>query len=366
MKRRNILPDKQAVSMDGAFSIPASWIDQDFAVEETAKALDAKKEKPPRFSIQRGGEGSGYHDPHFGRPGERGGSTPRKGGTIKQPIKAIKKGLFHYHQADEIWGGQENITQEQAIRFFKDMGFDESQAKVHANAMDSVWEAGNLRFVSPHEVTAYAAGLFQKRIRDEFKGEWSPAPPIYRPKEGAEIQFGLDNREQSVIDSLLEVEAQIYDLDIENAFVILPDTGEIVFKKTGTVDMVEFTSGEAGKAKNAILCHNHPSGKPPSQEDFMFALDSGMAEIHAYSDETGRHILRFNTDLTAGERARLRNAYTAAYRDQKVITDEKWLNKEYNNWEAWTALSAGTLERVEHGWPDWFDYTHEPSPLQKQ
>jgi len=61
--------------MDGAFSIPESWMDREFVVEETVKALNPDKDKPPRFSIKRGGEGSGHFE-HEGRPGEVGGSLP--------------------------------------------------------------------------------------------------------------------------------------------------------------------------------------------------------------------------------------------------------------------------------------------------
>jgi len=69
------LADERAVSMDGAFSIPESWMDREFVVEETVKALNPDKDKPPRFSIKRGGEGSGHFE-HEGRPGEVGGSLP--------------------------------------------------------------------------------------------------------------------------------------------------------------------------------------------------------------------------------------------------------------------------------------------------
>jgi len=305
--------------------------------------------------VKKGGPGSGHHG-HRGRPGEVGGSLP--GGRV-QAIKAVQKGLYHFYQAEEVWGDKALIDQDEAIKFFEELGYENPLEQV--GQLEIIWIGKNReRMYSPHEVIKYAS----VDLGDEYA---EAMEPLYRPRPSAKnIEFGLDNREADVIASLHDVERDIIDDDLETAFVILSDTGEIVFEKQGDRDSVTFTAGEAAQTTNAIVVHNHPSGKPPSQEDFNFALDDGMSEMHAISDETGRHIMRFNTTLTQSERDLLKQIYWEEYRKQKVLTDKKFEREELTSFEAWTELQTEVLYRVEKQKPKWFDYIIEPSPLQKE
>jgi 2'-5' RNA ligase len=314
--------------------------------------------------VGRGGPGSGYHDPHYGIPGKRGGSLPRQTGKVTQPFKAVRKGIYDYRQVERAFGGRAVITQKEAREFFEKVGITDGMAQMVMSDNLAHIGAGdyNTRKVSAHETVYEAAMYYHMKDRGPFGKE---TDPLYRPAEGEQTIYGMTTREPDVISSLLDNEREIIALEHEEARVIHPETGDLVIEKKGTKDMVRFTNLEVAKMAQMLLMHNHPSGKTFSIEDIVFAIDANIVEMYAISDETGRHVLRLNTDMTVGERAILRQTLQDSYREQKEQTDKLFTAKKLDSYGAWVHLMEGTLNRIVNAHPNLVDYLVEESPLQK-
>jgi hypothetical protein len=103
--------------------------------------------------------------------------------------------------------------------------------------------------------------------------------------------FGLEGEqaaapepEQATKDSpvtdLAQIEREIVQQDYETAACVSQE-GELLLRKDGGKDYVQFTDDEVELFRDAIVTHNHPSGNSFSKEDIRLMLDSQMAEMRA-------------------------------------------------------------------------------------
>lgn len=87
---------------------------------------------PLRMLEVKGGEGSGYHDPHYGRPGEVGGSSPRDGGPPDQIAEgeAEKGGTSMRHDLSK--------TQVEALKGHASVGFSDEVEEHFLNEAQNI------------------------------------------------------------------------------------------------------------------------------------------------------------------------------------------------------------------------------------
>jgi hypothetical protein len=323
--------------------------------------------------VERGGKGSGHHG-HKGRKGKVGGSLPSGRAPAEEPrgkrgdlmfpapepdlLEKLKSGEWWVEMESQFWPDRRMIAKDEALQWLIDnqlMGEEEATEFV----TDLKPAAGEKDFELSNQAVTLSDFLAEIAIKNTTP-RVGDIKPIDRVPEGEETFYGVEpgSRPPAVRASLQEIEQRIATNDFESAFHVDPETGEITLEKVGGDHEVEFTDEEAAGARGKITVHNHPSGQPPSMEDFALVLNTKSSEGHVYHAD-GRYIFRFNPDLNAIEREELRQTYMRAYRDVKHGVDHVFKQGRLTSDEAWEALAGRTIEVVEEQHPDWFDYVIE-------
>jgi hypothetical protein len=87
------------------------------------------------------------------------------------------------------------------------------------------------------------------------------------------------------------VERKIRDFTVEHAFAFSID-GELLFHRTDdAVSQVGFDDVALTLLPGAVLTHNHPGGRSFSEEDAVFAMRLGLAEMRVVTSKL-RYSLR--------------------------------------------------------------------------
>lgn len=158
---------------------------------------------------------------------------------------------------------------------------------------------------------------------DEFFSDGSFGPPAH-PGCRCAIRAVMDNPKKN----LLSEESKIAgNTDFETALAF-DRNGNIIFRKNGVKDQVEFTKAEVEKMRNSpLFTHNHPGGGSLSPQDVHFATGVNINEMRAVGQDY---------------------AYSIAHTGQRWPEWEK-LNREIQHWnqvvrtEFTKAVNAGTM-----------------------
>lgn len=132
-------------------------------------------------------------------------------------------------------------------------------------------------------------------------------------------------------------EDQIRHLPKEEARIIDPDTGDLVFRKGGDEVSVYFSNDEITKVRGKIVTHNHPNlGWPKSDPrsqglgfsyaDLDFAASVGVKEIRAVG-------ANYNYSFSSGDKRWDRNRLSKTYK--------KHYNQQYNQ-AMWMVMTGQT------------------------
>ncbi len=158
---------------------------------------------------------------------------------------------------------------------------------------------------------------------DEFFSDGSFGPPAH-PGCRCAIRAVMDNPKKN----LLSEESKIAgNTDFETALAFDRD-GNIIFRKKGVKDQVEFTQAEIERMRNSpLFTHNHPSGSSLSAQDVHFATGVNINEMRAVGQDY---------------------AYSIAHAGERWPEWSK-LNAEIQHWNAqvrkefWAKIQAGTM-----------------------
>ena len=134
---------------------------------------------------------------------------------------------------------------------------------------------------------------------------------------------------------MIELENSIVDNDFETAGVFDED-GNLIFKKLGGKNYVQFSDEEMAQMKGRILTHNHPSGRSFSFEDLAMTRNTRLKEIRAvgtgYDGVTRTYRLTVSHDaFYTMKQETLNRAWAQARTMAKQLTDRTY----YNNQSKW-------------------------------
>lgn len=187
----------------------------------------------------------------------------------------------------------------------------------------------------------------EKDEDDHFYGAWSGGS---KAQGGHAIQPGGKTEEQkrrhmSAIDRAKVRERARFlgrkEQDTEVAVVVRD--GKQVFSKEGSKTFVPFNDSETALMKDGHLVHNHPSGRPLSDDDVRFAMSADLASITAVGTTAeGRRYM-----YTLHRPARGWNDGDRRYHGQKAVEDLRqrgiWQPRiDAANAAASDAISRGT------------------------
>lgn len=129
---------------------------------------------------------------------------------------------------------------------------------------------------------AYAPGA---SLRDELQAmvnrklEQLPAPLAQALAADAALVL---NRSPELVAAVSRIGREIAADTLETA-VIMDRSGNVLLRKQGLANVVQFSPDELAKLPGAVLMHNHPGSVPESfsVEDIALAVHHRLAEIHA-------------------------------------------------------------------------------------
>lgn len=114
---------------------------------------------------------------------------------------------------------------------------------------------------------------------------------ISAARQGAGLPLQNIRNKEAASDSLSSFESLIRGQNYESA-AVYNRFGDPVFWKDGEESKVVFDSYECSKMFGCTMTHNHPSGRPFSEDDiFMFEIN-GLMEIRAVTKDNGTFVLK--------------------------------------------------------------------------
>lgn len=110
-------------------------------------------------------------------------------------------------------------------------------------------------------------------------------------KENNDVEkIGSDLFDDKAREKLYQNERIIATNKYETA-IVYDSNGNIIFKKKGNIDSVQFTQSEKKKMKGCVVTHNHPKGSSFSAEDIFLFKNMQLSELRAVCVD-GTYVIR--------------------------------------------------------------------------
>lgn len=121
--------------------------------------------------------------------------------------------------------------------------------------------------------------------------------------------------------SVRALEAEIEQQTYETAILIDRESGEVVFRKSGDVNSVDFDRDELALLRGRVLTHNHPTGRSLSITDMDLLRTWDIDEVRVI----GSNGMRYSARLTnAGKELSPSEFHAAIKANDRIVANDFW------------------------------------------
>lgn len=209
---------------------------------------------------EKGGAGSGNFG-HAGRPGEVGGSAPQSGISAGVKKRSVKRVVPKRNFKTPVVRPLKQKPVVDAVKPKKKMKYNDYIAQVENNTSLVLLDL--------------VEKLEKINVEGDFSGDVTDVVE-YFSNNARDIKIKELGKPEEI---LREFSSDYRNHEIEYAFVVDPNTGDIVLTKSGDYDSVSFEGDEVIKLEKNLLIHNHPMKSPLSEQDIFLAIHDNLKGI---------------------------------------------------------------------------------------